>query len=45
MARILTKQFLHLMGYRSRTTDSKWLIVKSREAASKYKEYTTPKQP
>jgi len=44
IARILTKQFLHLMGYRSRTTDSKWLIVKSREAASRYKEYRTPKQ-
>lgn len=39
VARFLAKQFLHLMGYRSKVVDKNHLIVKSREAASKTEEY------
>ena len=39
IARFFTKPFLHLLGYRSKTTDNQWLTVRSREAASRFKEY------
>lgn len=39
IARFMAKQFLHLMGYRSKVVEKNYLIVKSREAASKTKEY------
>jgi hypothetical protein len=39
VARFFTKQFFHLMGYRSRTLDKHHFIMKNREAASKTEEY------
>lgn len=39
VARFFTKNFLHLLGYRSRHVDKSNLIVKNREAASRESEY------
>ncbi|WP_190811054.1 succinylglutamate desuccinylase/aspartoacylase family protein [Flagellimonas sp. S3867] len=39
VARFMAKSFFHLLGYRARQYDSAHLVVKSREAASKTKEY------
>ncbi|MEQ9187199.1 MAG: succinylglutamate desuccinylase/aspartoacylase family protein [Cryomorphaceae bacterium] len=39
IARFFTKQFFHLLGYRSRLRDKDYYIMKSREAASKRKVY------
>lgn len=39
IARFFTKNFFHLLGYRSRTIDTTNLIVKSREASSRNSEY------
>ncbi|XLS30687.1 succinylglutamate desuccinylase/aspartoacylase family protein [Flavobacteriaceae bacterium M23B6Z8] len=39
IARFFARQFFHLMGYRSKTIDENYLIVKNREAASRDKEY------
>ncbi len=39
VARLFTKQFLHLLGYRNKRLDENHLIVKNREAASRYDEY------
>ncbi len=40
IARFFTKQFFHLMGYRSKVKDDKFLIAKNREHASKKELYT-----
>ncbi len=39
IARFFTKNFLHLLGYRSKTIDKTHLRVKNREAASRDEEY------
>ncbi|MBQ4821037.1 succinylglutamate desuccinylase/aspartoacylase family protein [Aquimarina sp. MMG016] len=39
VARFFTKQFFHLIGYRSKQIDKTHLIVKNRETASRKKEY------
>lgn len=39
VARFFTKQFLHLMGYRSKRLDSTHLTAKNREAASRNGDY------
>jgi len=39
IARFFTKNFLHLLGYRSRRIDEKYLKVKNRESASRNEEY------
>lgn len=39
IARFFTKQFLHLLGYRSKRIDKTHLVVKNREASSKVSEY------
>ncbi|MAL59337.1 MAG: aspartoacylase [Flavobacteriaceae bacterium] len=39
VARFFTKQFFHLLGYRSKRKDSKQLIMKNRERASKTEMY------
>lgn len=39
IARFFTKQFFHLLGYRSRRVDKSHLIMKNRESASREKEY------
>ena len=39
IARFFTKQFFHLMGYRSKQIDKDHLRMKNRETASKTKEY------
>jgi predicted deacylase len=40
IARFFSKQFFHLLGYRSRRIDKTHLIMKNREAASREKEYS-----
>lgn len=39
IAKFFTKQLFHLFGYRNKTLDDKYWIMKSREKNSKYKEY------
>ena len=39
IAFLFTRQFLHLLGYRSKTLDQTHLIVKNREGASRNKDY------
>ena len=39
IARFFTKQFLHILGYRSKKKDKTHLTIKSREANSKKKDY------
>ena len=39
IARFFTKQFFHLLGYRSRRVDKSHLIMKNRESTSREKEY------
>ena len=39
IARFLAKQFLHLLGYRSKHIDKTHLVIKNREAASRTKDY------
>lgn len=39
VARFFTKEFLHLMGYRSRQIDDKYMYAKSRESSSLTDEY------
>ena len=39
VARFFTKQFFHLLGYRSMKKDSKYLVMKNRERASKKEVY------
>jgi succinylglutamate desuccinylase len=41
IARFFARQFLHLLGYRSKKIDKTHLIIKNREAASKFEEYDT----
>ncbi|MFA0964496.1 succinylglutamate desuccinylase/aspartoacylase family protein [Roseivirga sp. BDSF3-8] len=43
IARFFTKPFLHLLGYRVREHKPTHLIVRNREAASRYREYTGEK--
>lgn len=38
-ARFITKGFFHLFGYRSKRIDKTHLMIKNREAASRYREY------
>lgn len=40
VARLMAKQFFHLMGYRSKRIDKNHLIVKNREASSRTKDYS-----
>lgn len=39
IARFFARQFFHLLGYRSKTIDENYLIVKNREAASRDDDY------
>lgn len=39
VAKFFTKQIFHLFGYRNKTLDDKYWIMRSREKNSKYKEY------
>lgn len=39
IARFMTKQFFHLLGYRSIRNDRHHYVMQNREAASRYKEY------
>ncbi len=39
VARFFVKQFFHLLGYRSKRIDKNYLIMKSREAASRERDY------
>jgi predicted deacylase len=39
IARLFPKQFVHLLGYRSRRLDKTHLVVKNRESVSKHEEY------
>ena len=39
IARFFTRNFFHLLGYRSKQLDNTHLVVKNREAMSRYKEY------
>jgi len=41
VARLMAKQFFHLMGYRSKRIDKTHLIVKNREASSRTDEYAS----
>jgi hypothetical protein len=41
VAWLFTKQFFHLMGYRSKRLDKTHLVVKNREAASRSRDYST----
>ncbi len=43
IARFLAKPFFHLLGYRARQIDRTHLVVKSRETASRTKEYSDAK--
>ncbi len=43
VARFLAKSFFHLLGYRARQIDRTHLVVKSREIASRTKEYVNTK--
>ncbi len=43
VARFLAKSFFHLLGYRARQIDRTHLVVKSREIASRTKEYVKTK--
>jgi len=40
---IFTKQFFHLMGYRSKRLDKSHLVIKNREAASRERDYSNAK--
>ncbi|MGB5818935.1 MAG: succinylglutamate desuccinylase/aspartoacylase family protein [Saonia sp.] len=39
VARFFSKQFFHLLGYRSREVDQRYMIIKNRERKSRKKEY------
>ena len=39
IARFFTKQFLHLLGFRSKRVDKTHLVIKNREASSKVADY------
>jgi len=40
IARLMAKQFLHILGYRSKTIDETHLIIKNRESSSRNEDYS-----